>query len=97
MEPRHTAGTTLRTPPFAFANDVLTSYADGAKAYWSMWGPLGQPAIQAIELWTHSQRRYLEALEAIVVPVSVQQAPLSATQNLMRDLFTGGFGVGFDG
>ncbi len=46
MEPRKTAGTALRTPPFAFANEVLTSYADGAKAYWSMWGPLGQPAIQ---------------------------------------------------
>jgi len=77
---------------------VLTSYADGAKAYWSMWGPLGQPAIQAIDMWAYSQRRYLEALEAIMVPpTSVPQAPLSATQNLMRDLFTGGFGVGFDG
>jgi hypothetical protein len=97
MEPRHTAGTTLRTPPFAFADEVLMSYAEGAKAYWSMWGPLGQPAIQAIDVWRHSQRRYLEALEAIMVPVNVPQVPLSATQNLMRDLFTGGFGVGFDG
>jgi hypothetical protein len=97
MEPRHSAGTTLRTPPFTFANEVLTSYADGAKAYGSMWGPLGQPAIQTIDTWTHSQRRYLEILEAIIMPVSVPQAPLSATQNLMRDLFTGSFGVGFDG
>jgi hypothetical protein len=97
MEPRHTAKTTLRTPPFAFANEVLTSYAEGAKAYWSMWGPLGQPAIQAIDMWACTQRRYLEALETIMVPASVQQAPLSATQNLMRDLFRGGFGVGFDG
>ncbi len=96
MDARQTAGTTLRTPPFAFANEVLTSYADGAKAYWSMWGPLGQPAIQTIDFWTYSQRRYLEALEAIMVPSNVPQAPLSATQNLMRDLFTGGFGVGFD-
>lgn len=97
MEPRHTAKTTLRTPPFAFANEVLTSYAEGAKAYWSMWGPLGQPAIRTIDIWTRSQRRYLETLEAILVPVNMPQAPLSATQNLMRDLFTGGFGVGFDG
>ncbi len=36
MEPRYTAGATLRTSPFAFANDVLTSYAEGAKAYWKM-------------------------------------------------------------
>jgi hypothetical protein len=97
MEPRLTAGKALRTPPFALANEALTSYADGAKAYWSMWGPLGQPAIQAIDMWTCTQRRYLEALEAIMVPASAPQAPLSATQNLMRDLFRGGFGVGFDG
>ena len=97
MRPRLTAGTALQTPPFALANEALTSYADGAKAYWSMWGPLGQPAIQAIDMWTYMQRRYLEALKVIMVPTSVQQAPLSATQNLMRDLFRGGFGVGFDG
>jgi hypothetical protein len=97
MEPRLAAGTTLRTPPFAFANEVLTSYADGAKAYWSMWGPLGQPSIQAIDIWVYSQRRYLEALEAIMAPASIPQAPPSATQKLIRDLFTGGFGVGFDG
>ena len=97
MESRLTAGTTLRTPPFAFVNKVLTSYADGAKAYWSIWGPLGQPAIQTIDIWTHSQRRYLEALEAIMVPASTPQMPMSASQNLLRDLFTGGFGVGFGG
>ncbi len=57
-----------------------------------MWGPLGQPAIQTIDIWTYSQRRYLEALEAIMVPSNVPQAPLSATQNLMRDLFTGASG-----
>jgi hypothetical protein len=97
MNTRQTAGTTLRTPPFVFADEVLTSYADGAKAYWSIWGPLGQPAIQTIDFWTYSQRRYLEAWEAIMVPSNVPQAPLSATQNFMRDFFTGGFGVGFDG
>ncbi|MCA1719124.1 MAG: hypothetical protein LC781_20635 [Actinobacteria bacterium] len=97
METRHAAETTLRTPPFAFANRVLTSYAEGAKAYWSMWGPLGQPAIQTIEMWMLSQRRYLEALEAIMVPAGVPQAPPNPTQQLMRDLFAGGFGVGFDG
>ena len=98
MDPRLTARTALRTPPFAFVNEALTSYADGAKAYWSMWGPLGQPAIQAIDMWAYSQRRYLEVLEAIMVlPTSVPQAPLSATQNLMRDLLMGGFWVGFDG
>ena len=97
MEPRQTVGTTLRTPPFAFANDILTSYAEGAKAYWRIWGPLGQPAIQTIDVWTRAQRRYLEAWEAVVLPTSGPQAPRSASRDLLRDLFTGGFGVGFDG
>ncbi|CAA9443608.1 MAG: hypothetical protein AVDCRST_MAG78-2665 [uncultured Rubrobacteraceae bacterium] len=96
MEQRQTAEATLRTPPFAFANGVLTSYAEGAKAYWRMWGPLGQPAIQTIDIWARSQRRYLEALETIVLPANGPQAPRSASRDLLRDLFTGGFGVGFD-
>jgi hypothetical protein len=41
--------------------------------------------------------RYLEALEAIMVPASTPQMPMSASQNLLRDLFTGGFGVAFGG
>ena len=61
MEPRQTMSTTLRTPPFAFANAVLTSYAEGVKAYWRIWGPLGQPTIQTIDIWARTQQRYLEA------------------------------------
>ncbi len=97
MEPRQTMRTTLRTPPFAFANDVLTSYTEGAKAYWRMWGPLGQPAIQIIDVWTRTQQRHLEAWEALLLPTGGSQASRSAGRDLLRDLFTGGFGVGFDG
>jgi hypothetical protein len=32
-----------------------------------------------------------------MVPASIPQMPLSASQNLLGDLVTGGFGVGFDG
>ena len=87
----------MLTLPFAFANDVLTVYAEGAKAYWGAWGPLGQPAVQAVETWTRLQRRYLEAWEAIVMPTTFNapQMPRTATQELIRDLFTG-FGVGFE-
>lgn len=70
MEPRQTMRTTLRTSPFAFANDGLTSYAEGAKAYWRIWRPLGQPAIQTIDVWTRTQQRYLQAWEALVLPTS---------------------------
>ena len=63
--------TTRRTPPFAFADNVLSFYAEGAKAYWRAFGPLGQPAVQTIEAWEGLQRRYLEALEAIFVRPTV--------------------------
>ena len=67
MMSRQRIETTRRTPPFAFADDVLSFYAESAKAYWRAFGPLGQPAVQTIEAWEGLQRRYLEALEAIFV------------------------------
>ena len=67
MSSPQTIETTRRTPPFAFADDVLSFYAEGAKAYWRAFGPLGQPAVQTVEAWEGLQRRYLEALEAIFV------------------------------
>lgn len=97
MRTQHTPETTLRTPPFVFANEMLTTYADGVKTYWRMWGPLGQPAINAVEMWTRSQQRYLEALEAVVAPPNVSQTPQKVANPLhdsLRELFTG-FGVGF--
>ncbi len=67
MKPRRGTETTQRVPPFAFAHDLLSFYADGAKAYWRAFGQLGQPAVQAVETWVGLQRRYLEALEAAFV------------------------------
>ncbi len=67
MKSRQRIETTRRTPPFAFADDALSFYAEGAKAYWRAFGPLGQPAVQTIEVWEGLQRLYLEALEATFV------------------------------
>jgi hypothetical protein len=33
---------------FALTHERLSFYAEGAKAYWRMWGPIGQPAIEAL-------------------------------------------------
>lgn len=71
MKPRQSIETTQRTPPFAFAHDVLSFYAEGAKAYWRVFGPLGQPVVQTIEAWEGLQRWYLEALEASIVRPTV--------------------------
>src|SRR5918999_5530158 len=80
MKPRQRIETTQRMPPFAFANDLLSFYAEGAKPYWRAFGPLGQPAVQTVEAWEGLQRRYLEALEAIfvrptVAPVKRERTP----------------------
>jgi len=69
-----------RTLPFAFADNVLSFYAEGAKAYWRVFGPLSQPAVQTVEAWEGVQRWYLEALEALFVrrtiaPIKKEQTP----------------------
>lgn len=67
MKSRQRIETTQRLPPFAFADDILSFYAEGTKAYWRAFGPLGQPAVQTVEVWEGLQRRYQEALEDIFV------------------------------
>jgi hypothetical protein len=72
--------TMQRTLPFAFADNILSFYAEGAKAYWRAFGPLSQPAVQTIEAWEGWQRWYLEALEALFVrstmaPIKEKRTP----------------------
>ena len=67
------AVTSLRTPPLASTNEMITIYAEAAKKYWGMRGPLGQPAICSVQIWRRSQQRYIEALEAILVPPDILQ------------------------
>ena len=35
---------------------MVDTFANQAKAYWSMWGPLGEPMILGIEAWAEMQR-----------------------------------------
>ena len=34
MDPQQMSETTLRTPPFAFTDQMLSSFVEGAKVYW---------------------------------------------------------------
>jgi len=45
-----------------FAEYVVGAFEKSAVFYWSMWGPLGGPMIQATEQWANTQRRYLRSL-----------------------------------
>ena len=69
--PSETAGPMLRGP-LAFYGMMLDMYADGVRAFWSIWGPFGEPVIGAAEVVVEMQRRYLAWLEEALIGESVQ-------------------------
>lgn len=87
MGPVQIAETTLRIS-FWIAHGMLSSYAEGAKAYWRAWGLMGEPAIQAVQMWEETQRQYLEALEEVLIPVSHPSMPQRDRTSPPRDLFS---------
>ncbi len=38
---------------------LVNTFAEQAKAYWGLWGPLGEPMVRGIEAWAEMQRAYL--------------------------------------
>ena len=69
--PSETVASMLRGP-LAFYGMMLDIYAEGARAFWSFWGPLGEPVIGAVEVVVGMQRRYLAWLEEAFTGGSVQ-------------------------
>ena len=49
------------------AGRVVDSNAEMAKAFWRMWGPWGEPAINLVEVGASMQRQYLQSLEGALV------------------------------
>jgi hypothetical protein len=53
MDERRTNAATLLDAQQRFTEMALDAYVDaytqGAKMFWAMWGPMGQPAIDAVE------------------------------------------------
>ena len=41
---------------------MVNTFAENAKAYWRLWGPLGEPMIRVIDAWVEQQRTYLQWL-----------------------------------
>jgi hypothetical protein len=39
---------------------VVDFFAEGAKAYWKLWGRLGEPMVYAVEVWAKMQRAYFQ-------------------------------------
>ncbi len=67
--PASMAGRTMRGPVQLSAM-MIDVCEESAVVFWSFWGPLGDPVIQAVELLAAAQRRDLALLtEAMGTPV----------------------------
>jgi len=41
---------------------IVNTLSEQAKAYWRLWGPLGEPVVWSMEAWAEMQRAYLQWL-----------------------------------
>ena len=55
----------LMAGPLQFAGLLVDSWETGAKLYLSLWGPLGQPMVDAVEMVAQAHRQALEGLAAL--------------------------------
>jgi hypothetical protein len=53
---------------------MVDFFAEGAKAYWRLWGPLGAPMVHAVEEWAKLQRAYFRSLHQVVGPNGRQES-----------------------
>ena len=47
---------------------MVDFFAEGAKAYWRLWGPSGAPMVYAVEGWAKMQRAYCRSLHHVIDP-----------------------------
>jgi hypothetical protein len=40
----------------------VNNFSEDAKAYWRLWGPLGEPMVRVIDAWEEQQHSYLQWL-----------------------------------
>src|SRR5919199_5334012 len=45
-----------------FAEGMVYGFAENLKAYWRIWGPLGEPMVHAVDFWADLQCGYLRWL-----------------------------------
>jgi hypothetical protein len=47
---------------------IMDFFAEGAKVYLRLWGPLGAPMVYAVEEWATMQRAYFRSLHQVIGP-----------------------------
>ena len=38
---------------------MVETFAQNAKTYWRLWGPLGEPMVRGVDAWAEMQRGYI--------------------------------------
>ena len=41
---------------------MLNIFAENARVYWRLWGPLGEKMVRVVDAWVEQQRSYLQWL-----------------------------------
>jgi hypothetical protein len=54
---------------------IVDFFAEGAKVYWRLWGPLGAPMVYAVEEWAKMQRAYCRSLHQVLGPGGQKPQP----------------------
>ena len=39
---------------------MVDNFAEQAKVYWRLWGPLGEPMVRGVDAWVEQQHAYLQ-------------------------------------
>lgn len=70
--PRDKELTPLTRVQLDFASAMVDSYARGTKFWFQFWGPLGNPAIEAVDAAAEAQQDYLRRLKETLEEVETQ-------------------------
>jgi hypothetical protein len=66
--------TPLTRAQLDFASAMVDSYARGTKFWLQFWGPLGNPAIEAVDAAAEAQQDYLRKLEETLEELESQSS-----------------------
>ncbi len=70
--PRDKELTPLTRAQLDFASAMVDSYARGTRFRFQSWGPLGNPAIEAVDAAAEAQQAYLRKLKETLEEVETQ-------------------------
>jgi hypothetical protein len=66
--------TPLTRAQLDFASAMVDSYARGTKFWFEFWGPLGNPAIEAVDAAAEAQQDYLRKLKDTLEEVDTKSS-----------------------